>query len=150
MICIVFFFSSRRRHTRCALVTGVQTCALPISTCSACGQTLDPLRPLAALTMPVAGEYRRPRPSPYRFRPRKHDGLRPYLSPPETTVAAAGARAGRNPQLLLCNAGAHAAEAHGDPARRATDRPAQAEAALPRASVRAGAGRRFLERPGPP
>src|SRR3546814_9638648 len=27
-----FFFSSRRRHTRCALVTGVQTCALPIST----------------------------------------------------------------------------------------------------------------------
>src|SRR3546814_8300116 len=32
MLCvIVFFFSSRRRHTRCALVTGVQTCALPIS-----------------------------------------------------------------------------------------------------------------------
>src|SRR3546814_16072673 len=30
--CVVFFFfSSRRRHTRCALVTGVQTCALPIS-----------------------------------------------------------------------------------------------------------------------
>src|SRR3546814_2257769 len=28
---IYFFFSSRRRHTRCALVTGVQTCALPIS-----------------------------------------------------------------------------------------------------------------------
>src|SRR3546814_19743277 len=38
----MFFFSSRRRHTRCALVTGVQTCALPISSaeqltsCSAC------------------------------------------------------------------------------------------------------------------
>src|SRR3546814_2239976 len=30
MIACVFFFSSRRRHTRCALVTGVQTCALPI------------------------------------------------------------------------------------------------------------------------
>src|SRR3546814_8867142 len=28
----MFLFSSRRRHTRCALVTGVQTCALPIST----------------------------------------------------------------------------------------------------------------------
>src|SRR3546814_17266439 len=28
MVC--FFFSSRRRQTRCALVTGVQTCALPI------------------------------------------------------------------------------------------------------------------------
>src|SRR3546814_10722619 len=31
VIICVFFFSSRRRHTRCALVTGVQTCALPIS-----------------------------------------------------------------------------------------------------------------------
>src|SRR3546814_949553 len=33
MVCILWFmcfFSSRRRHTRCALVTGVQTCALPI------------------------------------------------------------------------------------------------------------------------
>src|SRR3546814_20649052 len=30
-----FFFSSRRRHTRCALVTGVQTCALPI-----CGEAM--------------------------------------------------------------------------------------------------------------
>src|SRR3546814_9545709 len=30
MVYGIFFFSSRRRHTRCALVTGVQTCALPI------------------------------------------------------------------------------------------------------------------------
>src|SRR3546814_3120308 len=35
MVCVLcmfvfLFFSSRRRHTRCALVTGVQTCALPI------------------------------------------------------------------------------------------------------------------------
>src|SRR3546814_2550460 len=30
IVTVVFFFSSRRRHTRCALVTGVQTCALPI------------------------------------------------------------------------------------------------------------------------
>src|SRR3546814_1871551 len=30
IVCWLFFFSSRRRHTRCALVTGVQTCALPI------------------------------------------------------------------------------------------------------------------------
>src|SRR3546814_10215126 len=29
---LCFLFSSRRRHTRCALVTGVQTCALPICT----------------------------------------------------------------------------------------------------------------------
>src|SRR3546814_11709958 len=36
MVCFIvcFFFSSRRRHTRCALVTGVQTCALPIYTVS--------------------------------------------------------------------------------------------------------------------
>src|SRR3546814_14237795 len=33
----VFFFSSRRRHTRCALVTGVQTCALPICPVHALG-----------------------------------------------------------------------------------------------------------------
>src|SRR3546814_10081985 len=31
LVCILFLFSSRRLHTRCALVTGVQTCALPIS-----------------------------------------------------------------------------------------------------------------------
>src|SRR3546814_15002242 len=29
-MCLLFFFASRRRHTSCALVTGVQTCALPI------------------------------------------------------------------------------------------------------------------------
>src|SRR3546814_18974792 len=30
LVFIIFFFSSRGRHTKCALVTGVQTCALPI------------------------------------------------------------------------------------------------------------------------
>src|SRR3546814_17152258 len=30
VVVVAFFFSSRRRHTICALVTGVQTCALPI------------------------------------------------------------------------------------------------------------------------
>src|SRR3546814_6460346 len=35
----VFFFSSRRRHTRCALVTGVQTCALPIFTIARSGKS---------------------------------------------------------------------------------------------------------------
>src|SRR3546814_46381 len=35
-VLFVVFFSSRRRHTRCALVTGVQTCALPI-----CGPATD-------------------------------------------------------------------------------------------------------------
>src|SRR3546814_10522250 len=35
VVLLVFFFSSGRRNTRCALVTGVQTCALPI--CRRCG-----------------------------------------------------------------------------------------------------------------
>src|SRR3546814_4283438 len=35
---MLFFFSSRRRHTRCALVTGVQTCALPIYPASTGGK----------------------------------------------------------------------------------------------------------------
>src|SRR3546814_2768426 len=43
---VFFFFSSRRRHTRCALVTGVQTCALPICSRSprtrACGRSTAP------------------------------------------------------------------------------------------------------------
>src|SRR3546814_12947061 len=36
---VFFFLSSRRRHTRCALVTGVQTCALPISGTGSQSQT---------------------------------------------------------------------------------------------------------------
>src|SRR3546814_2411754 len=39
---MVFVFSSRRRHTSCALVTGVQTCALPILT--AHGEDIPMLR----------------------------------------------------------------------------------------------------------
>src|SRR3546814_8429141 len=46
VVCVVFFFSSRRRHTRCALVTGVQTCALPICRCRT-GRTRSRL-PVAA------------------------------------------------------------------------------------------------------
>src|SRR3546814_7371804 len=39
-VVLVFCFSSRRWHTRCALVTGVQTCALPISIMPAVGHPL--------------------------------------------------------------------------------------------------------------
>src|SRR3546814_6392630 len=42
---ILFFFSSRRRHTRCALVTGVQTCALPIFSSRAFGRASRATRP---------------------------------------------------------------------------------------------------------
>src|SRR3546814_5136182 len=55
-----FFFSSRRRHTRCALVTGVQTCALPIcrhhknSVASAAPADRMVARTFAAALAPVA------------------------------------------------------------------------------------------------
>src|SRR3546814_1913040 len=41
VITAFFFFSSRRRHTRCALVTGVQTCALPICSSAQTARTAD-------------------------------------------------------------------------------------------------------------
>src|SRR3546814_1874246 len=52
---VVFFVSSRRRHTRCALVTGVQTWALPISLC---GTTLGSLSCLSGLRVFMAGKNR--------------------------------------------------------------------------------------------
>src|SRR3546814_15151777 len=58
-LCVVlFFFSSRRRHTRCALVTGVQTCALPIS---AVPCTDSPDRPTGG---PASTAPSRPPPAP--------------------------------------------------------------------------------------
>src|SRR3546814_15972409 len=55
LVCLFWFcFSSRRRHTRCALVTGVQTCALPIYTQilrSAIRLTPDRISPTRRITM---------------------------------------------------------------------------------------------------
>src|SRR3546814_9048692 len=53
LVCCFFavFCSRRRRHTRCALVTGVQTCALPIS-CNAWGMAYGAL---AMLALALAG-----------------------------------------------------------------------------------------------
>src|SRR3546814_6486704 len=51
--CVFFFFSSRRRHTRCALVTGVQTCALPIF------ELLSDLSPAARTEVERACQWRR-------------------------------------------------------------------------------------------
>src|SRR3546814_1802720 len=57
---VLFFFSSRRRHTRCALVTGVQTCALPISRAQKVNYVvhagLDPAYVEAELGIDVAAE----------------------------------------------------------------------------------------------
>src|SRR3546814_1851114 len=47
-------FSSRRRHTRCALVTGFQTCALPISL----DRAVEPARSLQRLDHPLIGRQR--------------------------------------------------------------------------------------------
>src|SRR3546814_12445633 len=55
-----FFVSSRRRHTRCALVTGVQTCALPIFTRWVAGAEAVPSRTVEAgiaTLVPDAAEY---------------------------------------------------------------------------------------------
>src|SRR3546814_3725298 len=71
-LCVIFFFSSRRRHTRCALVTGVQTCALPISrlttrksrppdpntTTPGSTESVTPLPPTAAPSPPRSEERR--------------------------------------------------------------------------------------------
>src|SRR3546814_11352966 len=53
LLLFCFFFSSRRRHTRCALVTGVQTCALPISPDH---PALEAARAIAG-SAPAAGGY---------------------------------------------------------------------------------------------
>src|SRR3546814_5177977 len=50
-----FIFSSRRRHTRCALVTGVQTCALPICILTLIGVGADRAGPAVILSFVIAG-----------------------------------------------------------------------------------------------
>src|SRR3546814_9914948 len=50
VVCLSFFFASRRRHTRCALVTGVQTCALPISLAHGPDETPQPSHGLRAIS----------------------------------------------------------------------------------------------------
>src|SRR3546814_9770133 len=54
-MCCTFVFSSRRRHTRCALVTGVQTCALPIL-CHRVRVEDGSDQMVEALDQPAAGE----------------------------------------------------------------------------------------------
>ena len=54
VMCFFFFFSSRRRHTRYISVTGVQTCALPISELEARNWAN-----LAPETMRMLSQYRR-------------------------------------------------------------------------------------------
>src|SRR3546814_6871958 len=55
--CMAFFFSSRRRHTRCVFVTGVQTCALPISAVELFDSTMIELSRDIAMFRPVVDRF---------------------------------------------------------------------------------------------
>src|SRR3546814_5415182 len=61
VVYVVFFFSSRRRHTRCALVTGVQTCALPIYGWALVPRVVAPIVPLLLVIFAMAALSARPR-----------------------------------------------------------------------------------------
>src|SRR3546814_4546168 len=79
MVCGFFFFSGRRRHTRCALVTGVQTCALPILAAAAGGvQAADQVhqRRLAGAGRPHDGDEITTADAQFRALERDHLGLR--------------------------------------------------------------------------
>src|SRR3546814_9957293 len=58
----LFFFSSRRRHTSCALVTGVQTCALPISMYAAIARAVHRRFAIRAGARPHIGAIHRKHP----------------------------------------------------------------------------------------
>src|SRR3546814_8816911 len=82
--CVVcFFFSSRRRHTRCALVTGVQTCALPILfSKNDRGNVYDKFRD--RVMFPIHD--RRGRPIAFGGRVLDADASPKYLNSPETAL----------------------------------------------------------------
>src|SRR3546814_6143924 len=69
MIFSFFFFSSRRRHTRFALLTGVQTCALPICVEKGTGKELHLAMPLDQFSGAIDGFQ-----SPEYFGPRDRHG----------------------------------------------------------------------------
>src|SRR3546814_14197188 len=96
MYVIVFFFSSRRRHTRCALVTGVQTCARPIwfgsSGLSLVGNRSHLLRPASAC-QPGAGVGSQAG-TGTAAQPQKHGALSPCASRLSAAVSLAVAAPG--------------------------------------------------------
>src|SRR3546814_8166492 len=79
MCVFLFCFASRRRHTRCALVTGVQTCALPISAPS----RIVPVRSILVFPTLLSRRPHRPAssPPPARGRPISNEPTRPVPSP---------------------------------------------------------------------
>src|SRR3546814_19264691 len=75
-IFVFFFFSSRRRHTRCALVTGVQTCALPIYV------SLPAFRPFSSPRASLPQALRQPRCLPPFSPPASSRRVSPWLRLP--------------------------------------------------------------------
>src|SRR3546814_12135937 len=111
---VSFFFSSRRRHTRCALVTGVQTCALPISLAS--GLRLDIPGFVAAL---LALEPFEPAFQPRPLRAEGRCPSQPYLARHKRSCLAS-LSGGRSSETLqcsskaeLCRCSLHPAPPHG-------------------------------------
>src|SRR3546814_7194584 len=94
MSVIIFFFSSRRRHTRCALVTGVQTCALPIwqNQCGVPGEGWTQGGRTDSLRAPRQGNRAMPPSTPAFARPsgRAADELRPVSLETEVSKYAEG------------------------------------------------------------
>src|SRR3546814_7835140 len=91
MLVAYFFFSSRRRHTRCALVTGVQTCALPISSTSTSPSREKPPKipgvthfPTASITRAPPGAAPRPTET---IRPLRISTVAPSIGCPPLPVA---------------------------------------------------------------
>src|SRR3546814_6571541 len=89
-----FFFSSRRRHTRCALVTGVQTCALPISHVSVDAVWVLEHVPLVALACGVE------QPAEVRLEPVGRHLNRLHLGPPRHPWLALSTEQGTKPRWL--------------------------------------------------
>src|SRR3546814_8456944 len=56
MFIVTVFFSSRRRHTRCALVTGAQTCALPIFEKGKEAAVVESVKAASEIYAPADGE----------------------------------------------------------------------------------------------
>src|SRR3546814_1554560 len=95
----VFFFSSRRRHTRCALVTGVQTCALPIfkeagalldSADASAGARLQSVSEIALRSHLARGDvlYQQFQVAPALVQYRKADNLQRLLRPEDARLSA--------------------------------------------------------------
>src|SRR3546814_7349881 len=98
---MMFFLSSRKRQTRCALVTGVQTCALPIlPTIFVCQNNL--FAEHTKFEKMTGGQNIAARADGYGIPGVRVDGNDPEAMYSAFAEAVARARAGEGPTLLEC------------------------------------------------